>query len=210
MAGDLLVKGVFAILKHLYHQIKLLVKFLKGVLLFLFKLLLDLSDVFTEHLGLSDACLNLLLKDVFLLDKWVNFKLVLVGLIANLVAFVLSHNAFRTDKDLIVLAEVLSFLLRMLQTKLFMMTFVLFFFVFLVHVLRLAYNVQARADPAEAVDLLLVINVVCKNYNWLTYGERHLPRIVKFFISCLTSGEKTFLHVGQVRMFEVLRSIRHI
>ena len=38
----------------------------------------------------------------------------------------------------------------------------------------------------------------------------NLPRIVKFLINYLTSGEKNLRHVGHVRMFEVRRSIRQI
>lgn len=134
----------------------------------LFKLLFDFGYVFAKHLGLSDACLDLLLQDVLLLNKRVDFELVLMGLVANLVTLVLAHYALRTDKHLVILAEVLGFLLRVLQTKLFVVTFLFFFFVFLVDVLGLANNVQTGTDSSEAVDLLLVINVVC-NYNWLTW-----------------------------------------
>jgi len=38
----------------------------------------------------------------------------------------------------------------------------------------------------------------------------NIPNIVKFLINCLTSGEKNLRQVGQVKILDVLKSIRQI
>lgn len=49
------------------------------------------------------------------------------------------------------------------------------------------------------------ISSLCEIKN---YETQYLPRIVKFLISCFTSGAKYLRHVGHVKIFEVRKSIR--
>jgi hypothetical protein len=88
--------------------------------------------------------------------------------------------------DLIVFAEILSFLLGMLKTKLFRDTL-------------LCNN--------HTIDVVFMLGQVI--YGGLGAKEG-IPSIVKFLISCFTSGEKYLRHVGQVRMLDVRKSMRQL
>ena len=124
-------------------------------------------------------------------------------------AFVLADDTLRADEHLIVLTEVLGLLLGVRQAELLDLLLVLLLLDLLAKIVRLADDMHTGTDPSKVVHLLFVVDVV---YSWLNIiiNRAHLPRIVKFLISCLTSGENTLRQVGHVRMLLVLRSIRQI
>ena len=118
MLLDSLRQGVLSVLEHFDHELQFLVQLREGILLLLHELLFNLNDVVFEDLALLQACFDLLRQGVLLLDCGIDLILWLKKMIRDSVAFMLSDHAFRTHINLAVLAKILCFLLRMLQTKL--------------------------------------------------------------------------------------------
>ena len=120
----------------------------------------------------------------------------------------ITDYALRTDVKLVIFTEVLRLLLGVCDTEL--IDEALFHFISHlsgVDLVCLANMVHTWTNTSEVVHFFLVINVI---YMILIQKLFYLPRIVKFLINCLTSGENTFLHVGQVKILLVLKSMRQI
>lgn len=73
-----------------------------------------------------------------------------------------SNNAFRTNKYLVVLTEVLGLLLGMSKTELVNLALLLFLSLLLaIHLVWLSGDVHAWTYSSEVVHLLFVVNIVC-------------------------------------------------
>ena len=75
---------------------------------------------------------------------------------------VISDNAFGADVDLIVLAEIFGFFLWMLEAELFNEALIWFLSLAGVGIYLHRIAVEARADTTELINVLLVVNVICK------------------------------------------------
>jgi hypothetical protein len=129
-------------------------------------------------------------------------------MIANSMTFVVANNTFRTNIGHVVFTEIFGLLLGVFQTELLHEALFL-----VVSSDSIGINdggsigrnltMHAWTDSTELVDIFLVVDVVWSE-------TENLPRMVKFFIRFFTSGEKNLRQVGQVRMLDVLKSIRQI
>jgi hypothetical protein len=150
-----------------------------------------------------------MLKSDFFFYHRINFILIFQNRITYLMTFMLTYNTFRTNIWLATFTKILSLFLRMFKTKFIYKA--LIFFSYLSHcIIRLSTSsVNWRTYSTKLFSFFFVINVIFKNL-LVKLFIIYLPRRVKFLIRDLTSGEKNFLQVGQVRILEVLKSIKQI
>ena len=98
------------------------------------KLVLDLGEFFAEDPSLAHARVNLLFQN--LRPPLENLHILGLSFVTDAVAFVVLHDAFRANVDVVVLAEVLSLLVGVLGTELLLgVLFVLLFLLLRGHVL---------------------------------------------------------------------------
>ena len=93
------------------------------------KLVLNFGEFFTEDLGFSHAGVNLLLQN--LRSSLENLNILRFTLITYSVTFVVLNYALRTNIYVVVLAKVLSLLVRVFGAELLLGMFLVLFFLFL-------------------------------------------------------------------------------
>jgi hypothetical protein len=90
------------------------------------ELILDLGKLFGEDLGFAHAGVYFLFQNLG--PPLENLNILWLSFIANSMSFVVLHDALGANVDMVVLAKVLSLLVGVLWTKLFLwMLFVLLF-----------------------------------------------------------------------------------
>ena len=156
---DSLGQRLFAVFQHFNHEFEFLIQLGDRVLLFLLKLLLNLLNVFLEHLSLLDADLNLVFESDLLSDDRVDLVLFLLNLVADLVSFVLAGDALGADVSLAGFTHVLGLLLGMQQTKLVDEVFSLFR-ALLSSLAGGGVAMYRRDDTSERVSVSFIVDVV--------------------------------------------------
>jgi hypothetical protein len=148
---DCFVKCIFPVLQHFYQEFELFIQLTQGTFLGAFELIRNLFQLVLEHLCFGSGRVYFLQQNLALLEELgLRWNIVLV---ADLMALVVTDDALGADVELAIFAEILGFLLRVLQTELLLAHVVLDGLLLLQLVLVVVEEVQ----DGEVLDQLLHI-----------------------------------------------------
>ena len=163
---DGFTQRVLSVFKHFNHKLEFFIQLTHCVFLLLLKLLFNFQHVIFKHFCFRQRNLDLLLKSILLLFHGIYLICLLDMVVADLMAFVFTHDTFWTYIQLAIFTKVLSFFLRMLKTKLIHETFTGIFTV--IPSILLSGGCYSRSyiamnwwtDSSKVICILLPINII--------------------------------------------------